>query len=730
MAEETRNENTESVNRNTGAFNRLNQAIDGLGSMVGSIVRGAPQAMAPIMAAAPGMKMFADSMAFAEGYISIWQGLTRSGIHFNNEIDQMILGVGRANLRIEDFAKIVQQNNIEFAAMGGTANAGAQAFLSAQAAFMAESNGLFNEQRIELERLGYTSQTLSETFASFDSLATIQGIRSRMNERERNLAAAEYAKTLDELARLTGKQTDALAEEQAEISRQGNVFAFGQMLDQDVRDELDNGLLALRQVAPSVKDFAVDILTRGFPNMDDPEMRALNAAAPGLRDALMEARQAFLDGDETRAQMLMDAALGEATQLRNNQFLIRQAMLGSATEISQGSMNIMTELSSGLALSGDVIRAKALEMFPETAPEDLSGDQIAQAMDAIITEERRNQTSRTSQSQQLLDQYLSGIRQLQSVAMSAQEAVVNGIFNTLTAAADRFVQFIEGRDVLGDILATIEGPIGDAARAFHDTNSQVMATVAASTQLQRDASLFVDRMNTLGFEATDVDQMTNIIDDLSNKTQEYARDTSNTALKSEIDTLTAALRTIMDNSNFNPSAPNPNSLSPEQLQEIRNMMSEMNPNRNFGSLGTVGRLFENFGKSTAVNLHGLEAVVTPDQMASIVESSALGAIRSLSASLSDTTTNTTGMLDGMLNTIRTLPTEMASIQPSSTETNTVERTMQDMAMRLRGPLEEAMNNTLVPKLEELVAVNQRSAQSSDKIRRGIGNLGTDMLRSV
>jgi len=314
--------------------------------------------------------------------------------------------------------------------------------------------------------------------------------------------------------------------------------------------------------------------------------------------------------------------------------------------------------------------------------------------------------------------------------MSAQEAVVNGIFNTLTAAADRFVQFIEGRDVLGDILATIEGPIGDAARAFHDTNSQVMATVAASTQLQRDASLFVDRMNTLGFEATDVDQMTNIIDDLSNKTQEYARDTSNTALKSEIDTLTAALRTIMDNSTLNPSAPNPNSLSPEQLEEIRNMMSEMNPNRNFGSLGTVGRLFENFGKSTAVNLHGLEAVVTPDQMASIVESSALGAIRSLSASLSDTTTNTTGMLDGMLNTIRTLPTEMASIQPSSTETNTVERTMQDMAMRLRGPLEEAMNNTLVPKLEELVAVNQRSAQSSDKIRRGIGNLGTDMLRSV
>jgi hypothetical protein len=393
-------------------------------------------------------------------------------------------------------------------------------------------------------------------------------------------------------------------------------------------------------------------------------------------------------------------------------------------------MNIMTELSSGLALSGDVIRAKALEMFPETAPEDLSGDQIAQAMDAIITEERRNQTSRTSQSQQLLDQYLSGIRQLQSVAMNAQEAVVNGIFNTLTAAADRFVQFIEGRDVLGDILATIEGPIGDAARAFHDTNSQVMATVAASTQLQRDASLFVDRMNTLGFEATDVDQMTNIIDDLSNKTQEYARDTSNTALKSEIDTLTAALRTIMDNSTLNPSAPNPNSLSPEQLQEIRDLMSEMNPDRNFGSLGTVGRLFENFGRGTAVNLHGLEAVVTPDQMASIVESSALGAIRSLSASLSDTTTNTTGMLDGMLNTIRTLPTEMASIQPSSTETNTVERTMQDMAMRLRGPLEEAMNNTLVPKLEELVAVNQRSAQSSDKIRRGIGNLGTDMLRSV
>jgi hypothetical protein len=55
----------------------------------------------------------------------------------------------------------------------------------------------------------------------------------------------------------------------------------------------------------------------------------------------------------------------------------------------------------------------------------------------------------------------------------------------------------------------------------------------------------------------------------------------------------------------------------------RNKNAELPPfpkNYAFGTLGMSGKLFEDFGAGTPANLHGQEAVVTPDQMSNIVNS--------------------------------------------------------------------------------------------------------------
>jgi hypothetical protein len=41
-----------------------------------------------------------------------------------------------------------------------------------------------------------------------------------------------------------------------------------------------------------------------------------------------------------------------------------------------------------------------------------------------------------------------------------------------------------------------------------------------------------------------------------------------------------------------------------------------------------------------------------------------------------------------------------------------------------------MNNTLVPKLEQLIGVNAEQLGTSGDIKRGLNNLQGDMLRSV
>lgn len=57
---------------------------------------------------------------------------------------------------------------------------------------------------------------------------------------------------------------------------------------------------------------------------------------------------------------------------------------------------------------------------------------------------------------------------------------------------------------------------------------------------------------------------------------------------------------------------------------IGDFMYGLIPERETGTLGGAGRLFENFGKEQLVKLHGVESVTTPDQMAGIVEQSARG----------------------------------------------------------------------------------------------------------
>ena len=55
--------------------------------------------------------------------------------------------------------------------------------------------------------------------------------------------------------------------------------------------------------------------------------------------------------------------------------------------------------------------------------------------------------------------------------------------------------------------------------------------------------------------------------------------------------------------------------------------------RAFGSFGSTGSLFEDFGAKKSVELHGMEAVVTPDQMSKLMQGSAATGIGALAGDI-------------------------------------------------------------------------------------------------
>lgn len=733
-------ENQEALERNTGAINdergvreRLTRALDGLGGVVGGIVRGAPQSFAPIIDAVPGLQRFAGMMQFAEGYIDVWRSLTDRGINFGNRLDYMITEVGEAQLQMQDFMRITQDNTIAMTGMGGVVNRGTEIFLKNQQAFM-ELNGEFRPLRERLMMLGMTTTDIGERFAEFDRIATLQNYRSRLEGPDRNRAAAEFAENLDELARLTGKQVDQLAEEAAELAREGNVFAFSQMIDDRVRGELNSGLLNMNQLGDEISAYAKDMITRGYPDPDDPEMALIHSQAGLMREALLNARQALLDGNRGVAEEYFKIARAEGQRLQDNGTFLQLAIHRNATEMTQAATNILTAgQRAAMVQSRDIIDQEARRIFGD----DYTGsaDQLVRATEELIRTDRAGQLeglpgegADAEASRRLLQDYITTLIGAQDTAANLQGEMVRLSVAGVSTALQRITESLNGFNINETVNNALANAIGLG------TSLALGTTDVASLQRIADqrVRLLTELADTL--EGDQAIAVQSVADAIQNAAAAYANDPTPENQTALADAMAASARTIEANRDVFVNGQNVTiggfdvTTFSNILDDIVRRLNLDDPDANVGTMGLYGSLFKNFGRESKINVHGVEAITTPRQMASLMENAALGAL-SASAQVMDRTNarNTTGMLSGMLNTLRTTSESMSQGNNPATELTSA---MTNLPNQLRIPLEDAMNNTLVPKLEQLIGVNAEHLGTSGDIKRGLNNLQGDMLRSV
>ena len=727
--------NTDSINRENAARQNVNKALDGFGAVLGSIIKGAPQQLAPILAATPGMAKFAKMMGFAEGYVDVWRNLTTRGVNFSNELDTMITSVGGANLQMQDFQKIVGEQSIALLGLGGTMNRGAVSFLKMQTNFE-ELGGEFEPLRKNLNSLGMGSVAIAERFAESDALDAIRNIKEGRTEGQRNRRATEYAKTLDTLSRLTGKQADALAAEMADISRKGNIFAFGQGISEEANVSLTEGMTELSQFGGIVSDMATDLITRGFINADDPNVLALNSASPELRNALLGARDALRNGEDEVADQYFQQASAIAADLKNNQQILRMAALGGVTDITRGSQEVLSQiLTSGLTASQQAIASGNLLTVD---------DELITSRKQLIRDELAAQLAASSDGAKLLESQQEAVRQLQDAAKTLQETAVTNITKIAEASMSK----------LSNVMSGTPGLIADELKKQIDTftigGTNILTGLTdlsgPSGQLARQVKTTTGLINSLAlqYSANGDDEAAQRLYESANSLFElrrnYTNDPSNTnqlalqlALENAQTTITANKDIFVNGNIVNFGAGITDGIKDVfggAINIIREQLGMDPIALNTGTMGETGSLFKNFGSETIAALHGLEAVVTPEQMHAIVRNSALGAMEASSTVFGQQTArNNSGVLDGMLNTIRTMPTQMAQMQPNA-DSNELKSTMTQLGTELKSSLVSALNSTLVPSVDKLVTISAQNADTSDKIRRGIGNMSNDMLRSV
>jgi hypothetical protein len=399
-------------------------------------------------------------------------------------------------------------------------------------------------------------------------------------------------------------------------------------------------------------------------------------------------------------------------------------MLGGATEITSASQDILTQLNSGIAIGAEAIRARAAEELG-IRPEDVTREQFLATEAKMIEENRKAQLEGQSGSQKLLNSYLEGIRELQAVSMSAQETLANGMISVLQTAVDTFSRHVSEALSLTNLYESAEDSIARTLMLEGMENADKINAILISAQSAMTG--MNERLTALSGN-TDPDAVSSAgaMDDiktaLDSKMTLLEQDPNNVELQNEITSLTNQIRRVILQTNPEIYRTMSDDEAKSILQSIQGISGY-----NAGTMGEAGKLFQNFGKETLTKLHGIEAVVTPEQMNAIVSNSALGAVQGISDSLGESR-NTSNAIQGMLNTIRTIPAQMQGME--QTDNSSVEQVMTQLTSQLKAPLEQAMNNTLVPKLEQLVSVSLQNVEMGNKVRKTIGNLDGDILRSV
>lgn len=401
-----------------------------------------------------------SSIGYLEGQLEVFQNLSSSGITFGAELEQMTLAATSARMSQEEMVKLSTENAATFALMGMTANAGVSDFLKRQAEFFDDSapDGL----NIQLQRLGMTTNEINETFLTYDAMQTLRGRKEALTDAERNAKAAEFAEEMDKLAKLTGKQREALAAEQLEIQRQGDVIARSAQLGIEGQKSLTDSIQEARNIGgDEVGKLVNDILTKGTLGQDVAELGGMMSqttdAAYALREAQANGTQAEID----RAEAALASAIAQEAHSEQMMGLTRAAgnanvgdaavrvVSAAANPLAQSIRDFMDQGMSGIdAYNAAIAKAAAEQDETQDTPDD--------------------ETDTTN-----LTQNLIGVRnELLETAEAVQRDATAQLFQGLTTATQSFKQEFENFDlstemtgILGDIRDFFTGAGTDRQQA-------------------------------------------------------------------------------------------------------------------------------------------------------------------------------------------------------------------------------------------------------------------------
>lgn len=413
--------------------------------------------------------------------------------------------IGFTIKELDKFSGILKAAGPNLATLGVTAAEGAKKFAETMAAV--KNSGAEKELRM----LGFTSETMAKTFADYQGMMGRMGFIQNKSTQEVARQSVEYAKTLDELSKLTGQSRDEL---QKRMDADANDMKFRlklQEVDEKTRERL-------QKASALIGEFGEDTAS-GFR-----EMVANNGQVVGEASAKL-----MLSTGNAAKQIVEDLNAGKISHIEAAR-LIAEAKAKQVERfraVGKLDADIMKEL--GLSVKDmDAInkyRGKTQEEV-ERMEKERQLQMQGQLDSQRAAEIQRQITERNME--QAKDRLINALGKTLVPALEMLHKVVNAVGKGL-AEFTKFITF--GKVDFTDLFKStddIAGEIKETSNQLDKTNKQIQrindakATAAAKEELYLRKHKEVQDLEEQLSKETNEERKKALIEELDQKRKERA----------------------------------------------------------------------------------------------------------------------------------------------------------------------------------------------------------------
>ena len=391
--------NTKAVKDSTSAFKKIGGVVGGtlLSSFMG-IARSGTEMTKAFISGQKSLTAFAGHLPIIGGSLSILTGLfddsfsafqsvATSGAAFNNSLTDLRNSAANSRMALDDFVGFISNNTDKLAAFGGTATQGAK-MVSA----LTNSN---KSMRLSMLNMGFTFEEINEAMLDFSYL-TRAGNRGKKLEgdqlRAQAQSAGDYAKHLNTLAKLTGKEAKAM---EAEIQQKMQDVAFQRKLATMGADEQAKVQMAMQQAMAAGGQSAVDALTAEFLGMPPvTEEARLYTATMGTQMGILTSNLKTAQDESVKISDmstriltsnvdLMEANKNSATEFGTLLDAAAVGLGGSADTISGFFNDASLKYTDYLTKTGELDTARALQVAKDAEAESKKREDNTASMAAF-----------------------------------------------------------------------------------------------------------------------------------------------------------------------------------------------------------------------------------------------------------------------------------------------------------------------------------------------------------